>query len=188
MALLWIGILLFGGGHLFSMLAAPVRNRLKAWWGEKAYMGLYALISAIGLALMFWGYALTRGNGEMFYVPAAGAKHITMLLVLVGFICIVSSHGQGYIKLLLQNPMSVGFGLWSIGHLLSNGKTAVVYIFGTLLIIALLDIIKNMATGNRPNFEPRIKSDVISVVVGLIVYGLLLLVFHPYVLGVRIVG
>ena len=188
MTLLYIGILLFGGLHLFSILAAPVRNRLKAWWGENAYKGVYSIVSLIGIGLMFWGYGQTRGNGEMLYVPITGAKHVTMLLVLLGFICISAFHGKGYIKLWLQNPFSIGVSLWAIGHLLANGKTAVVLIYVSFLVLALLDIASNMLRRNWAIFEPRARSDVIAIVVGLIIYALLLLVFHPYVLGVRVVG
>ncbi len=188
MTTLYIGILFFGGIHLFSLLLPAVRNRLKAWWGEQLYMGLYSLVAIAGLALMFWGYGQTRGNGEVLYVPMEGAKHVTMLLVLLGFICISAFHGKGYIKLWLQNPFSIGICLWSIGHLLANGKTPVVLIYVTFLVLALLDIASNMLRGNWAIFEPRVRSDIIAVVVGLVIYALLLLVFHPYVLGVKVAG
>ncbi len=188
MTLLYFGILLFGGSHLFSVLLPAVRNRLKAWWGENRYKGIYSLASAAGIALMIWGYSQTRENGEMLYVPMTGAKHITMLLVLLGLICISALHGKGYIKKWLQNPFSIGVSLWAIGHLLANGKTPVVLIYLTFLIVSVLDIVANMARGNRVMFEPRIKFDVFAVFIGLVVYALLLLVFHPYVVGVRVVG
>lgn len=188
MTILIIGLFLFGGSHLFSVLLAPVRNRLSAWLGEARYKGIYSLVSAIGFGMMFWGYALTRGNGEMLYTPLANAKHATMLLVLVGFIFIAASSGKSYLKLWLQNPFSVGVCLWSVGHLIANAKTAVVLIYITLLIVASMDIVNSMARGNRPIFEPNIKSDFTAVVSGLAIYALALFVFHPYVLGVKIAG
>ena len=188
MTLLYVGILLFGGSHLFSALFPPIRNRLKAWLGEGRYKGFYSVVSAIGLGLMFWGYALSRDNGEMLYLPSSGARHATMLLALLGFISISAFHGKGYIKYWLQNPFSVGIGLWSIGHLIANGKTSVVLIFATFLIVSVIDVVSNMARGNKPMFEPRVKSDVIAVVVGLVIYALLIFVFHPYVIGIKILG
>lgn len=188
MVILYLGIIFFGGSHLFSVLFPGVRNRLKAWWGEQRFKIVYTLASAVGLGLMFWGYAQTRDNGQMFYAPLTGAKHMTMLLVLLGIICISSFHGKGYIKKWLQNPFSIGISLWSIGHLLANGKTPVVLIYLTFLIVSVLDIAANMMRGNRAVFEPKVKSDVIAVVVGLVIYALLLLVFHPYVIGVRVAG
>ena len=188
MTILYIGILLFGGSHLFSILFPAVRYRLQAWWGEQRYKIVYSLASVVGLVLMFWGYAQTRDSSEMLYAPLTGAKHMTMLLALLGFICISGFHGKGYIKKWLQNPFSIGISLWSIGHLLVNGKMPVVLIYLTFLIVSVLDIAANMMRGNRPEFEPKIKSDVIAVVMGLVIYALLLFVFHPYVIGVKLVG
>jgi uncharacterized membrane protein len=188
MTILIIGLFLFGGSHLFSVLFPPVRNRLKAWLGEARFKGAYALVSAVGLGMMFWGYALSRNNGEMLYVPAFAARHITMLLVLVGFICISAAHGKGHIKLWLQNPFSVGICLWSIGHLIASGKTPVVLIYLTFLVIAALDIISNMVSGNKTIYEPHLKSDMVAILAGLLIYALMLFIFHPYVLGVRILG
>jgi uncharacterized membrane protein len=186
MAILIIGLFLFGGSHLFSVVLAPMRNRLSAWLGEGRYKGIYSIISAIGLGMMFWGYALSRENGEIFYMPAVGARHIAMLLVLIGFICMAASYGKSYLKYWLQNPFSVGVCFWSIGHLIANGKTSVVLIYLTFLVIAALDIVNNMARGDRPGYEPRLKSDVVAVLIGILIYALMLFVFHPYVLGVKI--
>jgi uncharacterized membrane protein len=188
MTILMVGVILFGGSHLFSVLLPSVRNRLKAWAGEPRFKGLYTLLSVTGIGLIGWGYVLTRDNGEILYTPLDSARHITMLLVLLGFICMSASYGNGYIRKWLQNPFSIGICLWSIGHLIANGKTPVVLIYLTFLIISALDIISNTVRGNKPMFEPHLKSDAIAVVVGVLIYTLMLFIFHPYVLGVKILG
>ncbi len=188
MVILIIGLFLFFGSHLFSVVLAPIRNRLSAWLGEARYKAIYGVISAIGLGLMFWGYGITRDSGEMLYIPVANARHLTMLLVLCGFIFMAAAYGKSYLRFWLQNPFSVGVCLWSIGHLIVNGKTAVVLIYVSFLVIAALDIVNNMARGNRPIFEPEAKFDAIAVLAGLSIYLMMLFVFHPYVLGVKISG
>jgi uncharacterized membrane protein len=188
MTILIIGIFLFGGSHLFSILLAPMRNRLSAWLGEARYKGIYSIVSIVGFGMMFWGYGLLRDNGDSFYVPSLYMRHITMILVLFGFIFMAASYGKSYLKFWSQNPFSIGVCLWAIGHLIANGKTPVVLIYLTLLAIAAADIVNSMARGNRPMFEPNAKSDVTAILVGLAVYALMLFVFHPYVLGVKISG
>ncbi len=188
MTILLVGIILFGGSHLFSVLLPSVRNRLQAWLGEARFKGLYSLVSVAGIGLMGWGYVLSRDNGEMLYFPSNGARHVTMLLVLLGFICMSAPYGNGYIRKWLQNPFSIGVCLWSIGHLIANGKTPVVLIYLTLLVIAALDIINNMVRRNKPMFEPRVASDIVAVLAGFLVYAVMLFIFHPYVLGVKIFG
>jgi uncharacterized membrane protein len=186
MTILIIGILLFGGSHLFSVIMTPIRNRLSAWLGESSFKGIYSTVSIVGLGMMFWGYGLTRDNGDSFYVPPLNVRYITMLLVLVGFVLMSASYGKSYLKLWLQNPFSIGVCLWSIAHLIANGKTPVVIIYLTLLFIAAADIVNNMARGNRPMFEPNAKFDVIAILVGLAVYTLMLFVVHPHILGIQV--
>jgi uncharacterized membrane protein len=187
MTMLYLGIFLFGGSHLFSVLVPAVRDRLQARLGEKAYKGGYSLISVIGLVLMGFGYWQTRLDGSVLYVPYEGARHITMLLALTGFILVGSNEGNGYLRKWLRNPFSIGISLWATGHLLANGKTAVVLIFATFLIISLLDIVANMLRGEKPTHEPKIRRDITAVIAGTVLYAVFLFGFHPYVLGVPVV-
>jgi uncharacterized membrane protein len=186
MTALYIGLFLFGGSHLFSVLFPAVRNRLQAWMGESAYKGLYSVVSLIGLVLMGLGYVQTRFDGTLLYEPYDGARHITMLLALLGFILVGANGGKGYLRLWLQHPFSIGISLWSIGHLMANGKTAVVLIFGTFLLLSLLDIAANLVRGERVVFDPIIRRDVTAVIAGVVLYGVFLLGFHPYVLGIPV--
>jgi uncharacterized membrane protein len=185
--ILYFGIILFGGAHLFSVLFPAVRNRLQARLGEKAYKGGYSAVSLIGLILMGVGYVQTRFDGSLVYEPYAGARHVTMLLVLLGFILFGANGGKGYLRLWLQHPFSIGISLWAIGHLLANGKTPVVLIYGTFLVISILDIANGFLREAPVSFEPVIRRDVTAVIAGVVIYAIFLLVFHPYVLGVPVI-
>ena len=185
-----IGMLLFGGIHLFSMLLPGRRDEIKVKFGEKAWKGFFALVSLIGLGFMIRGFFASRagpGAADLLYYPADWTRHLTMALVLLAFISLGAAHGKGHLKLWLRNPMSIGFALWSAGHLLANGKRAAVYMFGTFLVIALLDIVLSTARGKRPVHEPRIRSDIIAVIVGVVLYLVFLFGFHPYALNLPIV-
>ena len=177
MGYLIAGIAVFAGVHLFSMLLPGQRDRLKPRLGEGPYKGLHSLASLIGLGLMIWGFwDLSTGPAasDFVYIPAESLRHVTMLLVLLGFVCLGAFHGMGYLKLWLRNPFSVGIALWSFGHLLSNGRLHDVLLFGTFLILALLDIILSTARGKRPSHEPRLRSDVTAVISGLVLYAVFL--------------
>ena len=140
---------------------------------------------------MIWGFIAARRSGEwgdMLFTPAPWTRHASMLLVLVGFILVGASHGKSHLKLWVRQPMSVGIGLWALAHLLANGERPAIVLFGTFLLIAILDIILSTARGKIPHYEPRLRSDVIAIVVGVILYALFLFVFHSYILGVPIVS
>ena len=190
MSLLVIGIVIFVGAHLLVMLFPAQRQGLHQRVGEGPFKGLFSLVSAIGLGLMIYGFYTTRGvlePSDYLYTPPPWTRHAAMGLVLLAFIFVGASHGKGYLKLWLQQPMSIGFGLWAIAHLLANGERPDIYLFGSILVVAVLDIILSTMRGKIPHHEPQLKSDVRAVLIGVILYLIFLFGFHPYVLHVPIV-
>jgi uncharacterized membrane protein len=185
---LYVGALLFVVPHLLSSALPAMRDRLKARFGERAFKTAYALISGLGIIVIGVTYWQTRGSGEMLYAPSGTMRHATMGLATLGVILIASGHGKSHIRLWLQNPFSIGIALWSLGHLLSVGKTAVVWFYGSLLLVALADIVFSMARGKRPDYQPVWRSDIIAVIAGLVLTAVLVTLFHPYVLGVNVMG
>jgi len=191
MAYFWIGTVLFAGVHFFSLLLPGQRDALKARFGERAWKGGYAVVALAGLALMIRGFFMSRAGpaaADLLYYPADSLRPVTMLMVLLAFISLGAAHGKGYIKLWIKHPMSIGIALWAGGHLLANGKRADVYLFGVFLALALLDIVLSTARGKLPSHEPRIRSDVIAVIVGMVLYVIFLFGFHPYVLNLPVAG
>lgn len=190
MGYLIFGIAVFAATHLFSMLLPGQRDALKARMGEGPYKGVYSLVSLVGVALIIWGFwslSSDPATSSIVYEPAPWARHVTMLLVLLGFISLSGFHGKGYVKHWLRNPFSVGIVLWSVGHLLANGMLQDVLLFGTFLVLAALDIILSMARGKRPGHEPQIRSDMTAVVSGVVLYAVFLFGVHPYIFNVPIV-
>jgi uncharacterized membrane protein len=191
MTLLFIGIVIFLGVHLLAMLFPGMRDRLQARLGEGPFKGLFSLVSAVGLGLMIYGFYTTRGAlepGDYLYAPAPWTRHAAMGLVLAAFILIGASHGKGYLKLWVQQPMSVGVGLWAIAHLLANGERPDVFFFASFLLLAVLDIALSTLRGKVPHHEPQARSDMRAVVIGVILYLVFLFGFHPYVLKLPIVA
>lgn len=191
MTYLWTGIILFGGLHLFSIFAPGARGTIRERLGEKPFKGLYTLVSLAGLGFMITGFLKSRSGppaADWLYVPADWSKHVTMLFVLLAFILIAASHGKGHIKSWLRNPFSIGFALWSAGHLLANGKRTDVFMFGTFLVVALADIIMSEIRGKRPTHVPSATSDIRAIVIGMILYVVFLYGFHPYVLNLPVTG
>jgi uncharacterized membrane protein len=187
---LWAGALLFAGPHLFSTLLPNFRDKIAAALGMKAWKLAYTGATILGIVFFVLAYrSMGEGNlGENIYEPWPGGRHLLMLLALIAFILIGASHGKGYIKTYVRHPMSWGIVLWSGGHLLVNGERAVVWIFGSLFVVALADLTFSFARGKRPDHVPRLRSDIVAVVIGLILYAIFLFGFHTYVLGVPVVG
>ena len=187
MTLLYIGSLLFGGSHLFAILFPGLRNSFRAQFGEKAWKALFGIVSLAGVVLMVVGFGRARAEPDLIYDGVAGMKHLTMLMVLIAFILLGASHGKGYLKKWLHNPMSLAIVLWSGGHLLVNGRRSDVWLFGTFLVVGLADIVMSEIRGKRQDYIPRVRSDILAVVIGVVLYAVFLFGFHPYVLGIPVV-
>ncbi|WP_337660651.1 NnrU family protein [Anderseniella sp. Alg231-50] len=169
--LIW-GMVLFFGVHLMSL--TPLRAAITSKLSENAYKGIYSLISLAGLGLMIWGFILARAGPDaarIVYDPIVGSSLGTTVLVLAALVLLASAHGKSHIRLWVKHPMSLGVALWATGHLLVNGNLSEVLLFGGFLTLGVLDIIVNTARGKVPSYEPKLKHDIIAVVAGVVIFG-----------------
>jgi uncharacterized membrane protein len=183
-----LGALLFGGPHLFSTLLPGMRDGVEKAMGEKAWKGVYSLITLLGVVMFILAYR-NMGEGtsaDLLYEPWSGGRHAVLLSTLLGLILIGASHGKGYIKTFVRHPMSLGVALWSGGHLLANGERTLVWLFGTFFVVAVADVIFSFARGKKPDHVPHVKSDIRAIVIGIVLYVILAFAFHPYVIGVPV--
>jgi uncharacterized membrane protein len=189
-----IGLVLFLGGHAFTMSRAA-RARLIAWVGEGPYKGLYSLVSVAGLLLIIRGYGLYRSAGMIpLWHPPAFMRHVTFLLVLIAFVLIAATYPPSHIKRWVRHPMITAVILWSLGHLLVRGDLGSILMFGGFLAWGILARISmaRRAPGiaqDREGFtpEPRWSTDVLMVAIGVLAYLAFMIWGHPWLIGVSIV-
>ena len=123
MTLLILGLILFLGMHSIRIVADDWRTARVAQFGENGWKGLYSLASALGLALVVWGYGLARAEPVVLWAPPGWTKHVAALLTLPAFILIAAAYVPGNrIKAAVGHPMVAGVKVWAIAHLLSNGR------------------------------------------------------------------
>ena len=80
MTLLILGLILFLGMHSIRIVADDWRTARVAQFGENGWKGLYSLASALGLALVVWGYGLARAEPVVLWAPPGWTKHVAALL------------------------------------------------------------------------------------------------------------
>lgn len=182
-----LGLALFIGVHVLVSLRDQ-RARLIATWGEAYYKIGFSLVSAVGLALIVYGFAHYRATGwiDVWY-PPAWTRHITVTLMLPAVICVIAAYVPGNIKRTLKHPMLVGIKLWALAHLIANGDLGSIILFGSLLAWAVYDRI-SLKHRSDPGAPPipigGWRNDAIAVAVGVVVYLALGFTFHPIVIGV----
>ena len=188
---LYLGIVLFAAPHLFSVLVPAARDGLKNSWGENRFKAFYAVLSLAGVVLMalgYWAGRKARGADDFLDLPSGLSRHFIMAMIFLGFVLIFSAQSRSHIRLWLKQPFSLGIILWSLGHLLANGRASVVPIFATFFVIAVFDAGLSFARGKVPDFEPRWSHDIRGIAVAIVVAMVFVLWFHPYVLGIPLVS
>jgi uncharacterized membrane protein len=186
-----LGLVLFLGIHLF-IIRREARAQLIARLGESVYKLGFALISAVGLALIIWGFAQYRATGWInVWTPPLAMKHITVALMLPAVIMVTASYIRGRIYTTLKHPMLAGIKLWAAAHLLANGDLGSIILFGSFLAWAVIDRISmkhRTDAGGPPIPVGGPMNDAIAVAVGIVAYIALGFAFHPVVIGVPVFG
>ena len=125
MTILVLGLVIFLGLHSTRIVSESGRERAIARIGEGPWKGIYSLVSVIGFVLIVWGFARARYDAPQLWTPPTGARHITMLLMLVALILLASFlFKRSHIAVITHHPMLWAVLLWSAGHLFANGSAA----------------------------------------------------------------
>ena len=190
MLVLVVGLVLFLGIHSIGIVAPGWRNVQVEQRGEKAWKGIYAVISIAGFVLLLYGYGLARQAPLVLYSPPAWMRHVTALLMIPVFPLLIAAYAPGRIKAVTKHPMLVATKLWAFSHLLANGTLADVLLFGGFLAWAVADRIslKKRPARPIPGAPPGPLNDVIAVVVGLALYALFVFKAHVWLIGVSPLG
>jgi len=189
-----LGLLVFLGAHSFVTLR-PARVAALQQLGRPAYLVLFSLVSAAGLALIFWGFARYRqAGGTVVWHPPDFMRHVTVALVWPAVVLVTAAYLPGHIKRTVKHPMLAGVKLWAFAHLLSNGDLGGIVLFGSFLAWAVYDriAVKRREAAGEPAaimFVDRgWTNDIIAVALGTFLYLALGFTFHPVVIGVPVFG
>ena len=181
MPLLIIGLLLFLLPHLLRELG--LRDRLiETLQSEAAYKGALSLAALLGLGLIILGKG--QASFSMVWQPFFEWRVLSHVLMLPAFILLAAGNmPPSHLGASVRNPMVLGVVLWGMAHLWANGDLASVLLFGSFTVWGVVKFTSLARNYELPAKSPRIFWDIIAVVVGLILYGLIT-IFHGQVFGV----
>jgi len=165
MALLVLAAAVFLATHYLS--STPLRSGLVAMLGEKAYLGLYSLVSLAAVGWMIWAYVKAPYErlwvGDEFKVWVVVLMPVSLVSIVVGGMTknpsavrqesMLGSMGEprGILRI-TRHPIQWGIALWALLHLVARGDTASVVFFGGFAVLAisgtiLIDVRKNRTLG-----------------------------------------
>lgn len=137
----------------FALSAAPVRHRLAGWMGEPLFLVAY---SAVAVATFAWMcIAFAHAPFDDLWGDPAWARWLAVAVMPFAAVLLVAGYATanpgavGMGKLLEQergpvgiqkvtrHPVMVAIALWAAVHLIANGDTASLIMFGGILVLAL---------------------------------------------------
>lgn len=185
MTLLIAGLLVWSFVHFIPTLASPLKQSLLDRFGPNGYKLIFSVLILLSLALMIFGWRSIEPT--FLYMLPYGLRHVFMLLILIAFILFGASHHPTRIKSFIRHPQLTGVALWATVHLLLNGDSRSVVLFGGLAVWATLEMIFiNRREGKwvkpaAPGWGQELKGLAISLVIFVVVA-----MIHPYIAGVAL--
>lgn len=140
-----IGLILWIVPHWLKRLAPDLRASMGA-----RGRGLISILLFVGLGLMIYGYR--QADFVDVWSPPAFLVHLNNLIMVVAVAVFAMAHTKGRLRGRLRHPMLLSVVLWSIAHLLVNGDSASIVLFGGMLFWAVVSmmLINRAETWERP--------------------------------------
>jgi len=182
MWLLALGVLAFSAVHLVPAVPT-LKARLAARVGP-AYGPSFGLLSLVTLLLIIFGWRMSAFVPV--YEPPAGGRYLTFGLVLLGFMGLGIFIFRGRLRQWIRFPLALGTIAWAAGHLFANGDLASLILFGGLMAYAVAHLLLGLAAGVRPTLDVRPGHDLLSILAGLALFGVMTQL-HQSLIGVPVV-
>lgn len=182
---LFFGVVLWIGAHMFKRLAPGPRAAMTTRMGESS-KGVFALLLVASVVLMVIGY---RGAAyEPIYFPPTWTGHLNNLLMVLGFYVFGIGMAKGALSQRIRHPMLTGTLIWALAHLLVRGDLASVILFGGMAAWALAAMVLINAAEPRWTPPPRKSGprDLVAIPIVLVTYAVVGLI-HRW-LGVNPFG
>lgn len=146
----------FLGIHLL-VAGTSARGRIVGMVGERAWLGLFSLVSLAAIIWLAWGFnQATAGPNHLYWAAPVWTLHLSPLVILVAALFAVIgittpnptavgadalAENPDTVKGMLRvtrHPFLWGVAIWALWHIFVNGDRASIIFFGTFALLAIL--------------------------------------------------
>ena len=187
--MIWLilGVALWSGVRLIPTLAQPLKSSLIRRLGDGRYQMLFALVVVVSIGLMIFGW---RASEEKILYQLPDWSHpVGIVLMWAALFLFAASQSPSVIKRVIRHPQLTSIALWGASHLLTNGSTRSLVLFGGLTLWALVEIpLINARDGviEAPP-APGLVGELKIVLIATIIFVVLFFA-HPYIAGVSLMS
>lgn len=150
--------LIFVGAHL-GISSTPLRQRLVAAVGERAYQGIFSLVALITIVLLIRTYG-EAPRYDYLWLPDPRLYWVPKILMAVAFVSMIGGfmvknptavgmegiledpeqreHAATGLLRITRHPFQWSVVLWSASHIVANGDTVSVVFFASFGVLSLL--------------------------------------------------
>jgi uncharacterized membrane protein len=185
MYLLVAGVFLFAAVHLFPAALQAARDRAAERLGNNAYRGIFALVILGSIIIIVAGWK--AASPTPMYAPPLDPGPITSALMFAALVLFVAAQLSTNIKRFVRHPQLTGVTLWSIAHLLANGDSRSLVLFGSLGVWAIVEMLLcNRRDGSWSRAKPvSLGADLLVLVITSVAFAALAY-FHRWLFGVAV--
>ena len=172
MTLLILGLLVWTFVHFFKRLAPAGRAAMQDRMGD-ASKGMIAILLVASIVLMVIGYR--SAQPDFLWGRSAATTGINNLLMLAAVALFGLGSSKSRLRKKMRHPMLTGVVVWSASHLLVNGDTASIILFGGLAAWALAEMV--LINRAEPDYTPydggSTAGDIRLAVITIVIYGII---------------
>lgn len=178
-----LGVIIWSLVHFVPATVVDFRSSLIKKLGLNPYKGIFSLVLAGSLALMIFGWK--SAPVEFLYASPLWGRWITAIAMLLTSILFIAPYISNSLGRVIRHPQLTGVMIFGIAHLVSNGESRSLVLFGGLAAWAFLEMLLiNRRDGawqkpaaDKPVFNFRL------ILAGLGFFALVMAV-HPWLFGV----
>jgi uncharacterized membrane protein len=185
MGLILSGLILWVTIHMVPSVGLELKQKIVARIGLVPYRAGFALVVLSAMTLMVLGW---RGaQPTSIYLPLPALRPVAIALAMIAIVTLSATGRASRIGRLVRFPQLTGMLLWACAHLLANGDSRSLLLFGGFICWALLEmflISRREGVWQKPA-APSWAKELLGIVLALAAVGVIVLV-HPWLTGMPI--
>ncbi len=183
------GFIIFLISHSSNIFFQNLKTTLVNRVGLLLWKTIVSLLAILGFVLMVTHYQEAKSFSIILWSPGILILYLSYILNFFAIWLLVSAYiPRNIIKLRLKHPMILGVKTWAFAHLLVNGDTFSIFVFGTTLTWAIFSFrsARKMAstTTTAPEKKYSIHASAATFFVGIMIWLYIIRAGHEYLAGI----
>ena len=183
------GFIIFLISHSANIFFQNLKTILVKRVGLLLWKTIVSLLAILGFALMVTNYQDAKSFSIILWSPGILILYLSYILNFFAIWLLVSAYiPRNIIKLKLKHPMILGVKTWAFAHLLVNGDTFSVFVFGITLAWAIFSfrsarkMTSPITTG--PENKYSINASAATFFIGIMIWLYIVRAGHEQIAGI----